>query len=285
MNFCGDGGQNESDTLWPPAPVAALRDPVLAVLAAQLLDYEKARLAAENRLRIMTKAPDEADEDGVCRGLGLSPLLPEVAALREAADGLARVEKGVEKTLVVQVRKHPLYAWVERTGGIGEKTAARLLGVLGDPYWHSGVDADEKPRNRPRTVGELFAYCGLHGPNGRRRRGQMANWNAEAKVRLHLMAENCMKMTGEPDKNGRARGRSPFRDVYDAARVRYANKVHTEVCAGCGPSGKPAEVGSPWSDKHKHNGAMRIVKREILRALWEEAKRIHEVQAVGPPQR
>jgi hypothetical protein len=44
---------------------------------------------------------------------------------------------------------------MRRTIGIGSKQGARLLAALGDPYWSS-------LHNRPRTVSELWAYCGYH---------------------------------------------------------------------------------------------------------------------------
>jgi hypothetical protein len=220
----------------------------------------------------MTRPRAEQDADGICRGLGLSVGEPAARAAASAADGLEALERGAVLALQRRLRTHPLGAWVRSVVGVGEKTAARLLGAIGDPYWNPLHD-------RPRLVSELWAYCGLHGPHGRKRKGVAANWNQDAKVRAYLVAEACIRWDGQPDKNGRPRAISPYRAAYNAARSRYVDKVHTEACARCGPAGKPAQPGSPWSDGHRHGAAMRLVMKALLRDLWLEAKKVHEVAA------
>lgn len=64
------------------------------------------------------------------------------------------------------------------------------------------------------------------------------------------------------------RRRSPYRDVYEDARERYGDRVHAVECVRCGPSGKPALVGSPWSAAHQHAASLRLVGKELLRDLW-----------------
>lgn len=68
--------------------------------------------------------------------------------------------------------------------------------------------------------------------------------------------------------NRAPRRRSPYRDTYEAARATYVDRVHATECVRCGPSGKPAQIGSPWSDGHQHAAALRLVGKEILRDLW-----------------
>jgi len=63
--------------------------------------------------------------------------------------------------------------------------------------------------------------------------------------------------------------RSPFRDVYDIRRMVTADRVHAAPCVRCGPKGKPALEGSPWSLAHQNADALRIVGKEILRDLWK----------------
>src|SRR5690606_23278234 len=104
--------------------------------------------------------------------------------------------------------------------------------------------------NRPRTVSELWAYCGMHvidGEGARRRKGQRANWSSEAKMRAYLIATSIIKQMP-----------SPYRAVYDERR---------QVTAVSRPD---------WSDGHSHNDALRVVAKRLLRDLWVEAKRIHE---------
>jgi hypothetical protein len=58
-------------------------------------------------------------------------------------------------------------------------------------------------------------------------------------------------------------------------------RLHVSECVRCGPSGKPAQIGSPWSLKHQHTAALRKVGKEILRDLWRAARAAHERQEAG----
>ena len=259
---------------------------VLRMAADVLDDLEKTRIANQNRMRSL-------EQDGLGD-------LKEVAVLAGIVDGLAKLEHDALLSLQRTVRKHPLGPWVKSNVGLGEKQAGRLLAALGDPYWHGLHD-------RPRTVSELWAFCGYHvlpaghttfdsqrevagrgqaggdtdqcGHNDQRRtvgvapsrrRGQRTNWSAEAKMRAYLCAESCIKQR-----------HSPYRKVYDDAREHYAEAVHGTSCVRCGPKGKPAEIGSPLSDGHKHARALRKVSKEILKDAWRAAKEWHETQETG----
>lgn len=274
-----------------PTAVSSLADPFLALAADVLDDLEKVRIANENRLRQLTR--DEVDADGEERGFGLTEDHPDVARLAVLVDGLAKAEHQATLNLQRVMRKHPLGPWVKATAGVGEKQAARLLASIGDPYWNTLHD-------RPRTVSELWAYCGYHvlparqnlhglqdmiaggsktghpghtrpdaqgahvGVAPKRQRGAQSNWSSAAKMRTYLIAESCIKQRT-----------SPFRPVYDDTRAKYAEAVHDVPCVRCGPSGKPAPNGSPLSDGHKHARAMRAVSKEILKELWRASRDIH----------
>lgn len=280
----------------PAPPVLAFisgpEGPILALLADVLDDLERTRIANENRLRQLTR--DEIDKDGEERGFGLSPDMPQVAALADLVSALASLEHQATLQLQRALRKHPLGPWVKAQVGIGEKQGARLIAAIGDPYWNTLY-------SRPRLVSELWAYCGLHvlpatqmvnapqdglGGGGKqgdpghtvhdaqiaiagvaptRTRGQRANWSATAKMRAYLCAESCIKQA-----------RSPYRAVYEAGRAKYTDAIHQIDCKRCGPSGKPALAGTPISAGHQHARAMRLVSKEILRDLWRESKRLHE---------
>lgn len=292
-----------ADTTGSPAPaigqptptgtVPGLADPLLALAADVLDDLEKVRIANENRLRQLTR--DVEDKDGEERGFGLTADHPDVARLSALVDLLAQAEHQATLNLQRSMRKHPLGPWLKATPGVGEKQGGRLLAAIGDPYWND-------LHGRPRTVSELWAYTGYHvlpagqpscdtqraaasgsktghpdhfvddaqtvvvGVAAKRARGQRANWSATAKMRAYLVAESCIKAR-----------RSPFRAVYDAGRERYADAVHAVPCVRCGPKGKPAEAGSPLSAGHQHARALRLVAKEVLKELWREAKRIHEL--------
>lgn len=105
----------------------------------------------------------------------------------------------------------------------------------------------------PRKVSELWSYCG-HGAAIRRRKGMtaaeaLAGGNTMAKTLAHRLAEACMKMPGGVTSTGKARKRSPYRDVYDTARAKVEGR-------------------EDWSDGHKHNHAVRLTAKAILKDLW-----------------
>ena len=130
-----------------------LADPLLALAADILDDLERVRISNENRLRQLTR--DQADSDGIERGFGLDVTHPDVARLAALVQMLGDAEHQATLNLQRIMRKHPLGPWVRNTKGIGEKQGARLIAAIGDPYWNTLHD-------RPRTVSELWAYCGYH---------------------------------------------------------------------------------------------------------------------------
>lgn len=252
----------------------SLLDPLLALASVTLDDLEAQRIAQENRYRTLTQ--HGVSDDGVEWGYGLDDNDPQVAQAGALVDAIAQLEHQANLNLQRLMRKHPLGPWVKAQRGIGDKQAARLLGVIGDPYWHAAED-------RPRTVSELWAYCGLHtlparplphDPHrtvaggeynvaARRRKGQQANWSDDAKKRAWLIAASCLKAGG------------PYREVYDTRKAATEGREHAVECIRCGPSGKPAQPGTPWSDGHRHADALRITSKTILRDLWREARRLH----------
>jgi hypothetical protein len=261
------GGSAEQDPILPPAAnVAALPeggslragDPFLRLAAEMVTDLEAMRIANENRIRTLTTPIDQADEDGICRGFGLPETDPSVQIVQAIVEGIHAQEKVAIKQLEKRMRKLPLGAWGKANKGVGDKQLARLLATLDDPYWNSLHD-------RPRTVSELWAYCGFHtlpaghaafeihpmhagGDNiaARRRKGVKSNWSTEAKTRAWLVAAQCMKTPG-----------APYRDIY------LARRMHT---AGTHPE---------WTKGHSHNDGIRIVAKVILRDLWIASRALH----------
>lgn len=298
------------------APLGALllseaveADPAfLSLLADVVDDLERVRIANENRLRHLTR--DSEDSDGEVRGLGLDLRNPHVVRIASVVDQIAAAEHSAVLALQNLMRKHPLGPWVKAQTGVGEKQAARLLAVLGDPYIRPELlRADGTiEAARSRLVSELWAYCGLHvlparhgtsdahmtlaggnqashpchspgethsgdaGVAPKRQRGLRVNWSTVAKTRTYLIAESCIK-----NKN------SPFRAVYDDGRIKYADAVHEVACVRCGPKNKPAQQGSPLSAGHQHARAMRLVMKQILKEMWRESMRLHTQQDGGGP--
>lgn len=266
-------------------------------------DLEKVRIANENRLRQLTRSVE--DSDGETRGLGLTEDHPAVARLAAIVETLGKVEVDAVRNLEKSMRTHPLGPWVKAQRGLGDKQVARLLAAIGDPYIRPEMIKDDltvEPA-RPRLVSELWAYCGFHvietpaghgtndahpgsasgfnvHPGGqhthdthvliaagvapKRQRGQKANWSETARKRAWLIANSVVKAGG------------PYREVYDKTKAKYEGALHAAACVRCGPSGKPAQPGSPLSPGHIHARALRAISKEVLKDLWREAKRLHE---------
>lgn len=208
-------------------------DALLQIYSEVLDELEKTRIANANRLTAL-------DRDYGIKG---APPYDRLAGLVEA---MKQLEDEAAAVLAKNLEAHPLWPWIKSQKGVGAKQGARLLAAIGDP-------------SARRSPGQLWAYCGFHvvdGERPRRARGQRSNWNGEAKKRAWLIASKCVEFDGRPDKNGRARARSPYRDVYDGRRARTAS-THPE-----------------WSDGHAHNDALSFVAKRILRDLWREARRV-----------
>lgn len=151
---------------------------------------------------------------------------------------IAFVKLEREATLALQrvVRRHLLGPWIKATKGIGEKQGARLLAAIGDVSYNH---AEDRVRRGPA---ELWAYCGFV-PGQKRQKGVKSNWNATAKMRAFLIAESCIKQMD-----------SPYRAVYDRARKSWADR--------------------DVKDGHKHNHALRLVAKAVLKDLFLQARRI-----------
>lgn len=238
--------------------------------AAQILDdLENVRIANANRLRQLTR--NEPDEDGDVRGFGLPENNPTVITLTAMVDALEKLEKDATKEVERLMKRHPLGPWMKAQTGIGFKQGARLLAAIGDPYMRPRLEREDGTveESRPRLVSELWAYSGysvINGESQRRRRGQPSNWSDDARKRAYLISASCVKQ----------RPGTPWRDLYDQSRAKYADSVHATDCVRCGPAGRPAKAGTPLSAGHQHARALRIMSKELLKQMWLESKRLHE---------
>lgn len=228
---------------------------------------QRHRISVFNRLAL--KADGTPQEEGINRlTLDTNIYEPFLTAITAA-------ERSAADLLISQYRTtapEGVKEWQKETRGIGEHLLAMLLGHTGHPrvafpqHWEgTGEDrhlVDDEPFIR--SVGQLWQYCGSGRP-GRRERGMTAEeamWlgNPDAKKTAYLLATACLKSKGH--------GGSRYSEFYDMVKKRDVEKVHSEDCVRCGPSGRPALVGSPWSKAHLHNHALRLVRKEILRDLW-----------------
>lgn len=110
------------------------------------------------------------------------------------------------------------------------------------------------PAHTPKTAGIA----------PRRMKGYQANWSADARKRAYNVSKSIVKAGG------------PYREIYDRTKAKYADATHLIPCVRCGPSGKPAQPGSPLSKAHIDMRGIRAISKAVLKDLWIEAKRIHE---------
>lgn len=226
---------------YPPAILETIR-----TLGSLLDDLEGVRIANGNRIAALEREHGEA-----------LPHLDVVQKQIRAAEHLAELE------LKREWRKHPLAPWAKQFHGVGEKSIARLIAIIGDPA------------DRP-NVAKLWAYCGHGDPARSRKKKGMTQaelfkqGNPAAKKQTWLIACSLLKAGN--------------REHYDAARARYAERVHEQPCVRCGPAGHPAPAGSPWSDAHKHAAALRYTGKEFLKELWVVARATSQpASRIRPP--
>lgn len=250
----------------------------LRFLAESYFDFQKTRIANSNRRKRLQRVQDR-----------------DQVMFEGIVEETLRVEKDIESALIAQYRRdvpQGIVAWQKRTPGLGETLIARLIGHLGHPriatpkHWVVTAEYEDAPTTDKRylaegepyerSVAQLWAFCGVGDPM-MVRRAKMSQDDLFAcgspvlKMLIHEIAELSVRFNGEPDKNGRKRALSPYRATYDAMREKYADRVHATPCVRCGPKGHPAPEGSPWKPSHQHAAALRKVKKEILRDLWEVA--------------
>lgn len=221
-----------------------MSDLAIITLAELVDDLERTRIANDNRIGALER--------------NFGSALPHLYVISE---NLKSVEHQAGLELRRAWRKHPLAPWAKGVSGLGERSIARLIAVIGDPA------------ERPNPA-KLWAYYGHGDPfRSRIRKGAskeelLARGNPEAKKRVWLIANQFVRNK-----------KSPYRFVYDAARERYADRVHESSCARCGPSGSPALAGTPWSLGHQHAAALRFVGKRFLLDLWKESRRLQSAAA------
>ena len=172
-----DGPAGGATGVAQPVHVALRRqaDALLLFHADTLDGWESLRIATQNRIRTLTSTEDW--------GKGVPEGLPEVQVALEGLAELEARERGATLALQRSMRRHPLGPYVKGLKGVGDKQAARLLAAIGDPYWHGLED-------RPRTVSELWAFCGYHvihsssgGRSGSDTHSASAPEDAEGRIR------------------------------------------------------------------------------------------------------
>ena len=150
---------------------------------------------------------------------------------------------------------------------------SRLLGEIGSPYiafpqkqvenpddlGYKRINVDLPPYER--MLSQLWSYSGVgdatrrHFP-GMSQEEAMACGKRGVTAILWMMATNTIKRTGKPDKNGRVLERSPYRDVYEEASLRYSQEAYPDL--------------RPF---HLRDRKIRRVMKQILMDLWNADKK------------
>jgi hypothetical protein len=191
----------------------------------------------------------EPDKDGIDRGFHLTAEHPSIQVLESLFKGLEANEHQIILALQKAMRKHPLGEWQRQATGVGEKQLARLLGTIGDPYLRESFTEEGVHEITPRTVSQLWAYCGMHvvdGASPKRKKGEQLNFKIDARMRCYLIATSCIKQSD-----------SPYRKIYDDRRA------HTLV------------THPDWTLGHSHNDALRLIGKAILKDLWVASREYH----------
>jgi len=241
-----------------------LVDPLLALLAENLDDLEKVRIATENRLRHLTRNVD--DSDGERRGLGLSEADAPVAAVAAVVESLNGLEKDATRQLQKALRKHPLGPWIKAQKGVGDKQGARLLAAIGDPYWND-------LHGRPRTVSELWAYAGLHVlPVGHRRvDDQCRTADGDPNFRTGQRCTDPQAAVAGPELNHPSGHGTPDAQPGSAAGApdthlgHFGTDAH-RAHAGVGQAGSDPDHGS--SDPHPTSAGVAPSRARGQRSNW-----------------
>jgi hypothetical protein len=262
-------------------------------------DIMRTRIRAENRAHADMRqgekvfgvpSPDRGTNEfkRACAEMAEGLLYEEDANGTMRKSGLLAIEHQQYNLLMDTMRTHagPHLQMFLDIPGIGDRLVARLLSEVGGnavvafpAHWEErpdakGTDADPlrvliEDEPYERTVSQLWTYCG-HGKALKKVKGMTQEeafqlGNPRAKMLAHLIAEGCMKSTGGTTSTGVERTRSPYRDVYEEAKTRY------EATRPDPPKGQK-DTATEWSKLHRHNAALRITAKEVLRDLWRACK-------------
>ncbi len=259
----------------------SLFDPTLYTLASLLDDIEGIRKANANRTRILTAT--EPDEDGVQRGFGLDETHPAVSTLTALGAQLEALEHGTVLALNRAMRQHPLAAYQKQARGVGEKQLARLLAAVGDPYLRTMPDGSTVPR----TVSQLWAYCGLHTiPVGQRHcddHVQPADGGTSSHPAGTKSPPQSIRASSRPGETEAARRRKGQQANWSTDAKTRAYLIATSCIKSGGEyravydqrRALTAATHPDWTPGHSHNDALRIVSKRILRDLWRAARDYH----------
>ena len=233
---------NTLDTSTPARESNLLR----ALVDLRDLQLQKARIQFGNRVNAAALGTDDT-----------SPRQDTLTA--RYFDLFQRIEDDITSDIAVLIRAYPVYDHVSALRGIGPTLSAKLIALIGDistfdnasKLWRfAGYGTVPDPKYAPdgddsnstsdvnMDTGEYIAEP-VPRIAERAVKGEKLHYNRRLKVALYLVATSFM------------RSRSPYKALYDNARVKY-DRTHPE-----------------WTLLHKHRAALRIMIKVFLTHLWK----------------
>ena len=216
------------------------------------------RIAEVQRQPTSHPTTTDPDEDGEVRGFGLGATHPAVITQQAGRTESSRWRKCRSRRSRRLCADTPsgLGSWLKRASGSSKPRV----------FWRLSVT---RTGTLLRTDRDPWQSCGrtavLH-------RGKAPARDSEQLV--HGREDARLERCAEHHQVG-----GPWRDLWDERRAHTEEALHTDVCVRCGPSGKPAQPGSPKSLAHLKADADRYVSKRLLRELWREARKLHGVVA------
>lgn len=189
---------------------------------------QKARIQFGNRV--------DALERGVDNGFPQQMAVAEKWAMR-----FQLLEEELDKDIADAVKHYAIYDYVSSLKGIGPILAAKLIAM---------IDIEQSP-----NISSLWRYAGYAVIDGERERpvkGEKLHYNKRLKTTCYLIGSSFLKCG------------SPYREVYDSARVYY-------------------EANRPdWTKGHQHNAAMRKMIKRFLSHLWQVWRELEGLEVTEP---
>lgn len=177
---------------------------------------QKSRIAFGNRVDAIERGVDVSD--GVA-----------VTIIERWQQRFDELEKEADRDIATLAKEEPIIERLVALKGVGYLLAAKLVAMI--------------DIQRSETVSALWRYAGYAVKDGQRERpvkGEKLPYNTRLKTTLYLIGTSFLR-TG-----------SPYRNVYDDARVYY-------------------EANRPdWTKAHQHQAAMRKMIKTFLAHLWLE---------------
>ena len=218
---------------------ARLKHPRLRVLVEMYYDFQKLRVATENRLRMYEL---------------LNLITPlQSAKLHSVAQDLKRDEKSILEQIEDELETILVWQWLKNIKGIGPAMAAGIISWVDDI-------------SRSPHVSSLWKYAGMHVVDGaapKRRKGEKAEWNQSLRTHMWKVVKQLLQANNEF-----------YRGWYDRFKQREIEKCKERGMKIVPSSQLPTKNKRKYEPEgvisvgHIDNRAKRKVAKLFLSHLW-----------------